>query len=135
MDNFLTKEDKTDKVLTGAYVPFGTTTEPGQVIEGVQKCGGSILAFDPDNAEGTIEMFAWGFRNLIGLTFDERTGQMYAAQNGYDIRGARPVQDEGDPVYRIEEGTWYGVPDFSARLEPLTDVSLRRRMSSRRRCS
>jgi glucose/arabinose dehydrogenase len=119
--NFMTKDDKEDTTLTGAYVPFGTETEPGQVIEGVNKCGGSILAFDPANAEETIQPYAWGFRNLLGLAWNEETGQMYVAQNGYDIRGARPVQDEGDPVYRVEEGAWYGVPDFSAALEPLTE--------------
>jgi glucose/arabinose dehydrogenase len=119
--NFMTRNDPDDTVLTGAYVPFGTETRPGQRIEGTNKCGGSILVFDPADAEGTIRPYAWGFRNLLGLAWDEETGAMYAAQNGYDIRGSRPVQDEYDPVYRVEEGTWYGVPDFSAALEPLTD--------------
>jgi glucose/arabinose dehydrogenase len=119
--NFMTKNDKKDMALTGAYVPFGTETRPGQVIKGTNKCGGSILTFDPDNAEQTLQPYAWGFRNLIGLAWDKRTGEMYAAQNGYDIRGSRPVQDEGDPVYRIKQGAWYGVPDFSAQLKPLTN--------------
>jgi hypothetical protein len=33
----------TDTVRTGAYVPFGTETEPGQVIPGQAKCTGSVL--------------------------------------------------------------------------------------------
>lgn len=119
--NFTTKDDKKDTAVTGAYVPFGTETQPGQTIKGTNKCGGSILAFDPQNAEQTIRPYAWGFRNLLGLAWDPETGDMYAAQNGYDIRGARPVGDEYDPVYRIKEGAWYGVPDYSAALEPLTD--------------
>lgn len=119
--NFMTKDDKDDMAVTGAFVPFGTETEPGQRIEGTNKCGGAILAFDPANAEETIEPYAWGFRNLLGLAWNPESGDMYAAQNGYDIRGARPVQDEGDPVYRVREGAWYGVPDFSAALKPLTD--------------
>jgi glucose/arabinose dehydrogenase len=119
--NFTTKGDKNDRALTGAYVPFGTETKPGQVIKGTNKCGGSILTFDPNNAEQTIQPYAWGFRNLIGLAWDKRTGEMYAAQNGYDIRGSRPVQDTGDPVYRIKQGVWYGVPDFSAELKPLSN--------------
>lgn len=60
-------EDKTDSVLTGAYVPFGEATEPGQVIKGVKLCGGSILSFDPNNPTGTIETHAWGFRNPLLL--------------------------------------------------------------------
>ncbi len=113
-------EDPNDMVLTGAYVPFGVETTPGQVIKGVKLCGGSILKFDPENAINTISTYAWGFRNLIGLTWDSR-GNMYAAENGYDVRGLRPVKDYMDASLRIHEGKWYGVPDFSANREPLTD--------------
>lgn len=117
--NFLT-EDKKDTVKTGAFVPFGTETQPGQVIKGVTLCGGSILKFDPNNAISSITTHAWGFRNIIGLTWDSK-GNMYAAENGYDIRGSRPVKDDMDASLRIHEGMWYGVPDFSAGREPLTD--------------
>ncbi len=117
--NFLTAEEG-DKVRTGAYVPFGVATAPGQVIEGVTLCGGSILRFDPNNAMGTITTHAWGFRNIIGLAWDSQ-GNMYAGENGYDIRGSRPVNDYMDASLRIEQGRWYGMPDFSANREPLTD--------------
>jgi glucose/arabinose dehydrogenase len=113
--------DKNDSLLTGAYVPHGVRTSPGQVIKGVQLCGGSILSFDPENPAGTIETHAWGFRNMIGFAWNRQTGAMYAAENGYDVRGARPVRDNLDASLRIEKGRWYGVPDFSAGREPLTD--------------
>ncbi len=108
-----------DLVDTGAFVPFATATTPGQVIPGVTKCGGAILAFDPDNAEATLRPFAHGFRNVIGFVWDAQ-GQMFAAVNGYDIRGSRSVRDEFDATYRVREGAWYGWPDFSAALEPVT---------------
>jgi glucose/arabinose dehydrogenase len=108
--------------LTGAYVPFGEETEPGQVIQGVTLCGGSILSFDPANPMGTIKVHAWGFRNLIGLAWNKQTGEMYAAENGYDVRGLRPVNDEIDASLKIKSDVfWYGVPDFSAGREPLTN--------------
>ncbi len=110
-----------EMTMTGAYVPFGTATEPGQVIAGVTKCGGAILTFDPNDAEGTLEVHAWGFRNLIGLAWNPESGELYAGENGYDVRGARPVLDEMDVSLRIEAGTWYGFPDFSANREPLSD--------------
>ncbi|WP_439879731.1 PQQ-dependent sugar dehydrogenase [Pontibacter sp. MBLB2868] len=111
-----------DTVLTGAYLPYGTPSMPGQVIKGVQLCGGSILAFDPANALGTMETYAWGFRNLIGLAWSS-TGEMYGAENGYDVRGARPVKGEIDATLRIRKGMWYGIPDFSASRKPLTDAT------------
>ena len=112
--------DPSDTVLTGAYVPFGTATEPGQEIEGTSLCGGSILAFDPADPTGTLEVYASGFRNVIGVAWDD-DGDMFAAVNGYDVRGSRPVVDEYDATYRVEEGAWYGFPDYSAALEPLTE--------------
>ncbi len=118
--NFLT-EDPSDTVRTGAFVPFGTETRPGQVIEGRTKCGGSILTFDPTNAEATLSVYAWGFRNIIGLAWNHTNGEMYAVENGYDAVPARPVADMHDTTYRVREGHWYGKPDFSAALQPLTN--------------
>ncbi len=119
--DFRTMDNPSDTVLTGAFVPFGTPTTPGQVIQGVTLCGGSILSFDPNNPMGTIRTHAWGFRNLIGLAWNKQTGDMYAAENGYDVRGSRPVKDYMDATLKVKEGMWYGVPDFSAGREALTD--------------
>jgi len=44
---------------------------------------------------------------------------MFAAVNGYDVRGSRPVNDQVEPTYWIRRGQWYGFPDFSAALDPL----------------
>ncbi len=119
-EDFRTLEEG-DTVLTGAFAPFGTPTEPGQVVPGVTKCGGSILAFDPEDAEGTLEVYAWGFRQPIGIAWDPSTGEMYVGENGYDIRGPRPINDEFDATLRVNPGAWHGVPDFSAAREPLSD--------------
>jgi putative cell wall-binding protein/glucose/arabinose dehydrogenase len=112
-------EDQSDKVRTGAYSQFGTATTRGQVIPGEKKCGGAILAFDPAQAEATVEFVADGLRNVIGVAWSE-AGEMYTTVNGYDIRGSRPVRDDFDGTYRVREGTWYGYPDYSAALEPLS---------------
>ncbi len=123
--NFLTPdfrtEDPTDLVETGAYVPFGTATTPGQVIRGTNKPGGAILVFDLADPEGTLRPYAFGLRNVIGMAWNG-AGEMFAAVNGYDIRGSRPVNDLHDATYRVREGTWYGWPDFSAAFDPLTSA-------------
>lgn len=44
-----------DSMLTGAYVPLGTETEPGHVIEGQGICKGAFFRAYPDglNVERT----------------------------------------------------------------------------------
>jgi len=120
--DFRTTDDVSDVAMTGAYVPFGEATTPGQVIPGTVKCGGAVVAFDPKAAdpESTLEVIAWGMRNVIGLAWGA-DGTLYAGVNGFDVRGSRPVNDEFDASYRIEPGAWYGWPDFSAGLEPVSD--------------
>ncbi|HSH78322.1 MAG TPA: hypothetical protein VLA19_07295, partial [Herpetosiphonaceae bacterium] len=122
--NFMTPDFRTpapnDTALTGAYVPFGTPTDVGQRIQGTNKCGGSILVFDPNNAEATLRPYVHGLRNVIDMTWN-KSGEMFAAVNGYDVRGSRPFNDNADPTYRIREGKWYGYPDFSALGDPITD--------------
>jgi glucose/arabinose dehydrogenase len=108
-------KDKSGK-STGAFVPFGTTTAPGQVIPGQLKCSGSVLRVRPDGSG--LERVAWGFRNPFGLAFSPQ-GQLYVTDNGYDERGSRPVWGAADILWRVESGQWYGWPDYSAG-EPLT---------------
>lgn len=60
--NFKTPDFRTsdtgDTVLTGAFLPYGTPSTLGQVIRGVQLCGGAILSFNPSNAMATMETHA-----------------------------------------------------------------------------
>lgn len=111
-------------VLTGAFVPFGTVTEPGQVIKGHNKCGGSILIFDPEDAEATVKPLAWGFRNAIGIAWNSK-GELFLAENGYDNAAGRPINDYHDATYRVKEGEWYGWPDFAANMDPVTDAKFK----------
>jgi glucose/arabinose dehydrogenase len=118
--DFRTKE-LGDFVKTGAFVPFGTKTHPGQVIKGSNKAGGTVLVFDPDNAEATVQPYAWGFRNAVGMAWNQE-GEMFVCQNGYDNVPSRPINDAHDPTYRVKEGAWYGWPDFTANFDPVTNV-------------
>jgi hypothetical protein len=111
--------DESPLALTGAFVPYGTVTQPGQQIQGMRKCGGAVHRFRPENAEGTLEVVADGIRQPIGLAFNAMD-ELFVGENGYDVRGFRPVQDEFDATLRIRTGHWYGFPDFSAAREPLT---------------
>jgi glucose/arabinose dehydrogenase len=98
------------RVVTGAYLPYGTPSTPGQLIAGKLPCTGAIFRVRPEG--GPLELVAWGFRNPFGLAFDAR-GQLFVTDNGADERGSRPVFGAADSLFRVERGAWYGWPDYS----------------------
>lgn len=104
------------KVTTGAFVPFGTPTQPGQTIKGRVRASGAVLRVARDGGEP--ELVAWGFRNPFGLAFAP-DGRLYVTDNGFDDRGSRPVWGAPDFLFRVEPGAWYGWPDFVGG-EPIT---------------
>jgi glucose/arabinose dehydrogenase len=108
--NVLT-EDPNDKTTTGAYSPFGTSTNAGQVVKGSIPCSGAIMRIPFEG--GKIELVSWGLRNPFGLAFSS-DGKLFVTDNGFDDRGSRPVWGTGDVLWEIKEGMWYGWPDFSA---------------------
>jgi glucose/arabinose dehydrogenase len=105
------------KVRTGAFLPFGTAAQPGQVIKGAVKSSGSVLRVRPEGGEP--ELIAWGFRNPFGLAFGP-DGALFVTDNGYDDRGSRPAWGTPDLLWKVQRGLWYGWPDYSGG-EPLTD--------------
>lgn len=107
--NVLT-EDPDDEIATGAYVAFGISTKPGQVIKGRTPCTGSILRIPLEG--GNIELVSWGFRNPFGLALSP-DGKLFITENAFDERGSRPVWGAGDVLWEIKEGLWYGWPDYS----------------------
>ena len=107
-----------DRVVTGAYQPFGTPSQPGQVVRGQLPCGGAVFRVVPQG--GTPQLVAWGFRNPFGLAFAP-DGQLYTTENSFDVRGSRPVFGTGDVLWRVERGRWYGWPDYHAG-RALTDT-------------
>jgi glucose/arabinose dehydrogenase len=100
---------------TGAYLPAGTPSESGQVIKGQVPCSGAIMRVKTTG--GPVELVAWGFRNPFGLALDR--GTLYATDNGYDMRGSRPVFGSADVLWKVEPSHWYGWPDYSEG-RPLT---------------
>jgi glucose/arabinose dehydrogenase len=107
-DNPMTKEK--DEIETGAFSPFGTATSAGQVVKGALPCNGAIMRVAPEG--GDLELVAWGMRNPFGLAF-AADGQLYVTDNGYDVRGSRPVFGSADMLWKVKEGSWYGWPDYS----------------------
>lgn len=105
--------DMSETVLTGAYVPYGTPTEPGQVIKGAVKCNGAVLCCNPDGSG--LELVAWGFRNPYGIAFHP-DGRLFLTEHNIDERSTRQIIGDTEDLYVVEKGEWYGWPDFAAGI-------------------
>ena len=107
-----------DAKVTGAYQPHGqagATRVPGRAL-----CSGAVYRLAPGSTQP--EVLAWGFRNPVALAFDD-SGTLFIGMHGADIRSTRPVLDDPDAIYRLRRGAWYGWPDYSAALRPITDAA------------
>jgi glucose/arabinose dehydrogenase len=131
--NFITKNfispAPNDNAITGAYVPFNTTTHKGQVIKGDTKCSGCILSANPDGTD--VKLVAWGLRHPYGAALTADGKKLVINMNGVDERGSRNVANDGDKIYVIDIsnhsnwGKWYGWPDFFGNGLPVTDPLLK----------
>jgi glucose/arabinose dehydrogenase len=115
-------DDPNATTVTGAYMPFGTPSTSGQVVQGQLPCTSAVLRMNTDGSG--LEMVAWGFRNPFGLAFSPADsvlkGALVVANNGTDVRGSRPIESDGDDVYVVRPGAWYGWPDFLDE-QPVTE--------------
>jgi glucose/arabinose dehydrogenase len=114
-DNPLTKTNPNDKATTGAFHPFGTPSQPGEIVKGQLLANGVVYRANPDGSG--LEIIADGLRNVFGLGFSP-DGKLFATDNGFDFRGSRPIAGAWDPFYEITPG-WHGWPDFASGL-PVT---------------
>lgn len=101
---------------TGAYSPYGIPNMPYEARKGVIKASGSILKANLDGTQ--LELVAWGFRHIPALKFDHNDN-LCATNQGYNIRGSRPIANAQDEFHYITPGIWYGWPDYVGD-EPIT---------------
>ncbi|MDB5241475.1 MAG: putative glucose/sorbosone dehydrogenase, precursor [Spirosoma sp.] len=111
---FNRNKNKSLLVKTRAFQPFG---EHKREVKGETKASGTILRVNPDGSG--LEVYAWGLRNPFGVMWGPDR-QLYAADNGYDERGSRPIANAKDNIWQIKQGGWYGFPDYSSGI-PITD--------------
>ncbi len=105
------------EAVTGAFVPFGTSTEPGQRVPAGLPATASVMRCNLDGSG--LELVAWGLRNAYGLGFLP-DGRLLAVDQGADDRGSRPIGDAPEVLFEVYSGAWYGWPDYVAG-RPVTD--------------
>jgi glucose/arabinose dehydrogenase len=69
---------------------------------------------------GDKQVEAWGVRYPRGLSFDE-FGNLYFTDEGMELRGTRPIENDPDVLYRLVPGAWYGFPDYSRDCRAISD--------------
>ncbi|MDF2510420.1 MAG: repeat containing protein [Herbinix sp.] len=117
--NFITKNmmlSVKEDTYTGAFSAYGEANLPFEKRKGIVKASGSILRANPDGSE--LELVAWGLRSPSYVKFDNG-GRLFVSNNGFDIRGSRPIANAPDEFQLISENTWYGWPDYAGG-EPVT---------------
>ncbi len=114
-----------ETATTGAFVPFGTATRPGQRVPAGLPCTAAVLRCRPDGGE--LALHAWGLRNAYGLAFAP-DGRLLATDQGADERGSRPIAEAPELLWEVRAGAWYGWPDFVGGV-PVTDPRFRSRRS------
>jgi hypothetical protein len=119
-----------DKVNTAPFNPFRMSNQRIKAAKG-GKPGAAIYSVSPEGGDLRVE--AHGLRHPRGLAFNE-FGNLYASNQGMELRGTRPVKDDPDVVVRIPlsanfgpvttapPATWFGWPDYSADLVSITDA-------------
>jgi glucose/arabinose dehydrogenase len=114
-----------DLAVTGPFQPFGKSDQTG-----IPRPDGKPTAavYSVEQGGGDLKVEAHGVRNPAGLTFNEY-GTLYMTNQGMELRGTRPVGGTdvgmgGDPdafLKMVGGETWYGWPDFSADLRPISE--------------
>lgn len=105
-----------DSAVTYAFHPFGKIAHQPLSVPGETKATGTILRMNKDGSD--LEVYAWGFRNPFGVLW--AGGKLYASENGFDVRGSRPIANDKEDLYEVRQGAWYGWPDFASGI-PVTD--------------
>ena len=109
-----------DIAVTAPFQPFGTGKRLRIPASATDKPTAALYSISPGGGDLRVE--AHGIRHPRGLAFNE-FGNLLVTNDGMEMRGTRPVKDDPDAVIRIPPGggTWFGWPDFSADLVPITD--------------
>lgn len=110
-------QTESEIVKTLPFHAFGKAGTEDLAVAGQVKANGTILRMNPDGSG--LEVYAWGLRNPYGVMWSP-DGTLYATENGFDVRGSRPIANNKDDIYIIEQGAWYGWPDYAMGL-PVTD--------------
>ncbi|HEY8668637.1 MAG TPA: hypothetical protein VIL86_18465 [Tepidisphaeraceae bacterium] len=109
---------RSDVVVTGPFQAFGSSIQTWITKAPNDKPTSAIYSVDANGGGWRVE--AYGLRDPRGLAFNEFES-LYMTDTGMELRGTRPVWEDPDVLYALYSDTWYGWPDYSRDLYPITD--------------
>lgn len=115
------------QVETSPFHSFSNVASEEATVPAVVKANGTIMRMESDGSQ--LEVYAWGLRNPYGLMWDVSKDTLYASENGFDVRGSRPIANDQEDLYVIKENSWYGWPDY-AMGKPITDPQFKTKEGS-----
>jgi glucose/arabinose dehydrogenase len=107
-----------DIAVTAPFSAFGVSNQTRIPPAPNDKPTSAIYSLSPEGGDLRVE--AWGIRVPRGLAFNEYSN-LYMTNNGMELRGTRPIKDDPDVLLKWSRDTWYGFPDFSADLFPISE--------------
>lgn len=107
-----------DVAVTAPFLPFGVSNQTTIRKAHNGKPNGALYSIDPGGGDLRVE--AHGLRHPRGLAFNVN-GRLYLTNNGMELRGSRPVKNDPDVLLWWVRDTWYGWPDYSADLYPISE--------------
>jgi glucose/arabinose dehydrogenase len=108
-----------DVAVTAPFQPFGVSNQIRIAKSRNGKPNGAIYSIDPGGGDLRVE--AYGVHNPRGIQFNAYN-RLYMTNTGMELRGTRPVKDDPDVLLWVVRDTWYGWPDYSADLQPISDA-------------
>jgi glucose/arabinose dehydrogenase len=114
-----------DVAVTGPFQPFGLSDQssiPRPPLGRSTNEKPTAAVYSCEQSGGDLKVEAHGLRNPAGLRFFNEYGTLYMTNQGMELRGTRPIADDPDAFLRmVGSEAWYGWPDFSADLRPVTE--------------
>jgi len=108
-----------DGRLTGAYLPVGVPSKPGQVIKAQAPCGGGIHRMkykDGKYEHNEVEIWGMGLRYPAGITWGRKGSRfekvLFITDNGMNDKGNRRVANGSEKLWAFtRKGQDAGFPD------------------------
>lgn len=116
-----------DIAVTAPFQPFNASSRSRGIRVQNDRPTAAIYSCSPGG--GGLKVEAFGVREPIGIAINEFSG-VYVTNQGMKLRGTRPIADDYDVLLKIVAGTWYGWPDFTADLQPVTEQRFQPRPES-----